>query len=249
MAIMLGVGAQKSGTTWLCERLRLLPGVTFPFGKEAHVWDRVPSPSAVDIHAWGDALRAASADGVGADFTPAYSLLDVETIRSVREAVPGARVVLLLRNPIERAWSSARMALLRAEMVPGEASDAWFIDHVSSSGSLRRGDYLGVLSRWASVFPEEQVLVLFHDDILTDPGAVLGALCVHLGMDASPFGRMRAEDLAAPVFEGPRIPLPRAVHRRLLELYEPALTEMSRMPGWPAGRWLEAARAEERRHG
>lgn len=40
MLDFLGIGAQKAGTTWLYEKLRLHPDIAFPAGKEVHFWDQ-----------------------------------------------------------------------------------------------------------------------------------------------------------------------------------------------------------------
>jgi hypothetical protein len=61
-------------------------------------------------------------------------------MRQVHARFPDARLIYLIRNPIERAWSSALMALRGAEFAFDEASDAWFIDHFHSRGSLSRGN-------------------------------------------------------------------------------------------------------------
>jgi len=69
------------------------------------------------------------------------------------DLMPHLRLIYLIRNPIERAWSSARMALGRAEMQQEEASDQWFIDHFKSKGSLARGDYETCIRQWRNVYP------------------------------------------------------------------------------------------------
>jgi hypothetical protein len=114
MGLLIGIGAQKAGTTWLYECLRALPGIAFPHGKEAHAWDAGAGVGEAEAAAWSDALARVSADGgLACDITPAYAMLDEATIRRVRTHAPEARLVMLLRDPVERAWSAARMAFAR----------------------------------------------------------------------------------------------------------------------------------------
>ena len=64
------------------------------------------------------------------------------------------------------------------------------------------GRYLGCLDRWHSVFPQEQLLILFQDDIAAQPAAVLDALAAHLGIDAGEFRALPAEALGEVVVPG-----------------------------------------------
>ena len=109
---ILGVGAQKAGTTWVCFELRAL-GVRFPFGKEGHVWNNIEESNTDQnkIALFKDktpqkqrrileAIRCPktyfeicdnilsdtekSGDHV-ADFTPAYAGLSLKTYSSIKK--------------------------------------------------------------------------------------------------------------------------------------------------------------------
>jgi hypothetical protein len=110
---------------------------------------------------------------------------DIGSLGRSPSSLPDLRVFYSLRNPIARAWSSALMALERAEMTIDEASHLWFLDHFKSAGSRRRGDYLSSIQRWQSVFADEQFLTIMFDDITRDPGGVLAMLCRHHGVDTN----------------------------------------------------------------
>src|SRR5687768_4600323 len=113
MIHFIGIGAQKAGTTWLYEQLRKHPDIRFPAGKEVHFWDANLGRG----EAWWLALFPDTAAGVReGEITPAYAILDRELIGRVRAIAPQVRIFFSLRNPIARAWSSALMALARAEM-------------------------------------------------------------------------------------------------------------------------------------
>lgn len=174
----LGIGAQKCGTTWLYEMLARHPEVSFPAGKELHFWDAARHTGIESYRSWLD-VRDGKVHG---DITPAYGILPPEVIAECREAFPHLRLLYLIRNPIERAWSAACMAVARAEMTPEEASDAWFIDHFRSAGSLARGDYERCLRNWRFAYGEGAVLVLRYEDIARQPAGLLNETCSHLGI-------------------------------------------------------------------
>lgn len=213
MLKFIGIGAQKSGTSWLYEVLARHPSVRFPGGKEVHFWDAHRSKGiAWYANLFGDAGQCAG------DITPAYAILPAEVIREVHAHFPDVALIYLMRNPIERAWSSARMALARAEMQFAEASEQWFIDHFRSAGSLARGDYAQCLKNWLACYPREQLLIARHEALIDDPLALANRVLAHIGLDAG-FAETARQELARPVFAGRHQPLPASLAAVLLELY------------------------------
>jgi hypothetical protein len=189
----LGIGSQKCGTSWLYSQMSLHPQVAFPKGKECHYWDHCEHP---DADTWVSSLqpsRRTTPDGrrvVTGEITPAYAILPTKRIRAIRERCPDIRIFISLRNPVERAWSAAMMAVVRSEMTPIEASDQWFLDHFRSFASRGRGDYASCLERWWSEFPRDQLLVIFSEDIAARPAAVLKSLAAHLDIDWTDFASL-----------------------------------------------------------
>lgn len=219
----LGIGAQKAGTSWLHANLAQHPRVRFPGGKELHFWDREHARGM----AWYRTCFSGAAPGVlQGDITPAYAILSAELVAEIAREFPGLRLYLLLRDPVERAWSSARMALARAEMEPDEASDAWYLDHFRSRGSRARGDYATVLDRWLAVFPRDALLVLRHERIAAEPDAVARAACAHLGLDPAPLLAESNAWLRARVREGERAELRPALRAALEDLYAEPLRRL-----------------------
>jgi hypothetical protein len=180
----LGIGAQKTGTTWLHEMLKLHPAVGLPADKEQHFWDaqHAKGKSVADY----DALFASMRQPVRGEITPRYAILPPETIALIRRHYPQLLLLFSLRNPMERAWSNAKMALLSREIVSSmkdvdRVNDAWYIDHFRSELSLQRGDYETCLRNWLDHFDQEQLLISFYEDLQRDPRGYLA----HIGTDPS----------------------------------------------------------------
>lgn len=194
----LGIGVQKGGTTWIFHQLSRHPQIVFPRGKEVHFWDKEESSL---VEGWIEALQPHARvlpDGraiKSGEITPAYAVLPGETIAAIRRRCPAVRLFICLRNPMERAWSAAMMALARAQMFEHEASDQWFIDHFRSNASRTRGAYCECLARWWAEFPREQLLVLVHDDIVESPLSVLTALARHLDVSVDDFASLSQTEL------------------------------------------------------
>lgn len=214
----LGIGAQKSGTTWLYENLKRHPGIGFPADKEIHFWDRDLEKG---VQSWLDLFVDADAQRKLGEITPAYAILDEDVVHQIAALIPQVRLFYSIRNPIERAWSSALMALERAEMTFDEASDQWFIDHFESSGSRRRGNYVACLDRWTAAFPAEQLHVILFDDIVSEPRSVISGVARHIGVDLEFYASIRDEDLAQPVFAGTGEQIRPQLYRYLEAIYAP----------------------------
>lgn len=222
MLNFLGIGAQKCGTSWLYKTLSSHPKIVFPGGKEVHFWDQ-KNGRGVE---WYLQIFANEAF-INGDITPAYGILPIEVIQEIYDIMPNLRLFYLIRNPIERAWSSARMALERAEMLHEEASDQWFIDHFNSQGSLARGDYEACIRQWLSVFLGNQLLIIKYEDISHNPVDVLNRCLNHLGLDSF-FNTTSDSELRLKVFKGDSVPLRPSLMPILSTLYFDRIESLER---------------------
>lgn len=115
----------------------------------------------------------------------------------IRRCLPGVRLIFLLRNPVDRAYSnylwSKRNGLetegfehalamedARTANLPAALRYARPFSYVS------RGLYAEHLARFLRLFPRQQVLVLRTEDIASDPNAVADRLQLFLGVDVVP---------------------------------------------------------------
>lgn len=223
MLNFLGIGAQKAGTTWLYEQLCQHPELAFPMGKEVHFWDAY-----YDRGLQWYLPPFEGNEKVKGEITPAYAILPREKIEEIYQINPKMRLIYLVRNPVERAWSSARMALKRAEMTLDEASDQWFIDHFHSYGSLARGDYQQCLTNWLSVFSKKQLLILKFEEISRDPQRLLQCCCKHLGVDGAFFKKIPVESLREKIHEGRGGSLRPVLQQALDGIYQEKIRDFER---------------------
>jgi hypothetical protein len=238
MLHFLGIGAQKAGTTWLYANLREHKGLFLPDTKELHFWDQQRARG-LD---WYRAQFAAAAPHQRAgEITPAYAILEPAVIAELHAALPAVRLLYLLRNPIERAWSAALMAIPRAELALEEASDTWFLDHFHSHGSSRRGDYESCLRHWHAAFGREALHVELFDDILAAPRAVLERCCAHIGADPHGLDHWSDEEMRVARNTGLRQPIRPTLKRALHRLYRPRIERLGDYLGRDLSRWLAEA--------
>ena len=218
----LGIGAQKAGTSWLFDNLKVHPELFLPPEKEVHYFDRdFDKPFSFYTAKFAPAGRR-----ITGEITPAYSVIDDTTIAFIKSHMPKLRLILILRNPMERAWSHAMMDLVSRSGQPYEslAVDD-FARHFRLKSSISRGDYDQILERWLCQYPLEQLLVLNYEDIATQPQEFLRRVFVHLGVSIPqdwstfPYGKI--------IHRGTGIKVPDACGEILREIYREPLQRLS----------------------
>jgi hypothetical protein len=112
-------------------------------------------------------------------------VLEKKQIAHVHEIMPDARIVFMMRNPIERAWSQTVMYFDKREgRRVEEVREEDFLAFIRGQSSLHT-DYLRTLTNWGSCFPKDQVFVGFLEDIHFYPNRLLSRLYRFLGVDPS----------------------------------------------------------------
>jgi hypothetical protein len=233
------IGAQRSGTTSLFNYLVRHPDVLPPLGKEIHYFDlhyargikwyrgRFP---------YGYRLRRGA---LTLDASPYYLMHPQAPGRAAR-LLPEAKLVALLRNPVDRAFShyqhevrGGRETLSFGEAIEQEperlareeerlrADPGYYSFNHHRYSYTRRGQYVEQLRRWVEHFPRSRLLVLQSERLFRDPAAAIGAVQEFLGL------RPHRGDSYEPFFQGEydrEIPL--ELKRRLVTYFEPYNREL-----------------------
>ena len=158
----IGVGTQRSGTTWWQRLLRDHPAVRLPRNrkKEQHFFDkfgRRPMQQA-DIARY-HALFPRAPGELSGEWTPRY-MRDVWGPAVLAQAAPDAKLLVMFRDPVERFRSGVLHSSART---PGRATT------LLSTDAVDRGKYASQLRRVYDYFDESQVLVLQYEQCVADP--------------------------------------------------------------------------------
>ncbi|MDX6286197.1 MAG: hypothetical protein QOG53_1682 [Frankiales bacterium] len=137
-------------------------------------------------------FAAAEPMHVVGEMTPDY-FEHAMTAERMATVIPGAKVVVILRHPVERAYSHYQMQRARFS---AEEPFAELVDIELTSGAravpqphrpyLRGGKYFEHLQRLLDHYPRSSVLVLLMDDLETDPATTYRQLCAHIGVASDP---------------------------------------------------------------
>ena len=192
------LGAQKSGTTSLYRYLTAHPSVKPALRKEIHYFD-LNFERGRNWYLTHFPSHVASGSITG-EATP-YYLFHPAVPGRVADMLPAARLVAVLRNPVDRAYShyahsvkhgfetsSFEDALARELKLIGDS--ARLAEHVDDNYShqhhtyLSRGLYAQQLDRWYPLYRPEQLLVLKSEDLSNHPAVVVQRTAEFLGLSA-----------------------------------------------------------------
>jgi Sulfotransferase domain len=217
----LGIGVPKAGTTWLFENLAAHPEVFIPLKKEIHYFDR----NWFQPLSWYSRRFAEGIGRVKGEITPTYCSLPLRRIRAIRSLIPAVRLLVLLRDPVERDWSHLRMALIgETGRSPAEVSVNEYLEFAEGHPRMRGGDYVEIFDRWLGVFDASRLFVGQFEDLVARPRHLLEEVFAHLGL----FGPHPWDDLPihGQFLQGVPTPMPPAVRRFLVDKHSGSLAEL-----------------------
>lgn len=182
----LGLGAARCASTWLYHILKLHPQILMTSEKEVSFFGK----NCLKM-TWADYQRSFSPPPekinapVRGDISPWYVRLTARQVESVHRLLPNARLVLVIRNPIERMWSHAVMEFARGtggEDFPLDASR--FMRRFERLRLTRDSNYLRTIENWTAHYGESALRVELYDRLLQDPASFLRDILLHIGADA-----------------------------------------------------------------
>lgn len=190
------IGAAKSATTWLQRQLQSDPAVYMP-DPELHFFSREYSRG----KDWY--LSQFSEEGFGrtvGEKSNSY-LYEPEAAVRLHRHLPHAKLIVQLRNPVERAYSNYCMLFRRGEV---GADIGRYID--PSLGENMRflvaGNFAAHLQSYIDLFGREALLILFFEAVLDDPQTQMSRARAHLGLPPrllAPDGQEKVKDKTASV--------------------------------------------------
>jgi hypothetical protein len=203
----IGIGAHKSGTSWIFERLREIDHFELPPVKEIHYFDRkykqnkfhftkrFPSLKSYFesikicvlnfnrinwFYSWyfksySDSWYVSlfKSKKIQGEITPAYSILSVEEIRRLKKVANPEKILFIIRNPIERAWSHYQYLVQRGKKFDKKNLVKEIKSFMLSDEQRKRSNYIEIINKYRNFFQDEDIYILFYDSILNEPEALI----------------------------------------------------------------------------
>jgi hypothetical protein len=200
------VGPQRTGTTWLHAHLRYHPEIMLSEPKELFFFSSLKNPKSPRFRSnelawylrffqeplWRRLLRNLISlwkyrepyrPKVRGEATASYAALDRDVIEDITSLRPDIKVILMIRDPVERAWSHAKKDLVRNRRRKFEdVSPAEFEQFFSDPYQRRCARYAENIDNWSARLQPGHLLVCMFDDIGSRPQELLLEVMAFLGV-------------------------------------------------------------------
>ncbi|MBI1326501.1 MAG: hypothetical protein GC136_02555 [Alphaproteobacteria bacterium] len=175
------------------------------------------------------------------DITDDYLVLDEAEVKKIHAHLPDLKIIVTLRDPVDRAWSHASHYFVNnkghdfddvpVERLVARSMEPWLIE---------RSRYLGLIDIWQKHFPPEQIFIAFFEEINQNPQKVLERLCAFLAIpyDSAVFGDLAEKKINKAAEQEMPLYLRKELSARLL----PDLEILAGIFPEYAGQWLAKAR-------
>ncbi len=180
----LVLGGQRCGTTWLHRVLVEHPDVFVLKGKEPDFFYRVALTESFESY---EALFGESELGQArGDMSVNYCMLTSPVVREVQRILPHMKIVLTLRNPVDRSWSQLKLIhdlMDIREQHLKELSITQMLQTLGQCRVVRRSDFLGILKRWQSVFSKDAFHLSLFEHVPENPKNYITGVLKHINVD------------------------------------------------------------------
>ena len=254
------IGAQRAGTTWLHRVLRQHPRLWLPLVKELHYFDkpatlrtvmnrkerhRVGLSGLMSLDPWymrywfgarSDEWyarlfhRAQTRGLIAGEVTPAYATLDEDVFRRIHRMNREIKLIFVMRDPVERAWSAVNNALKKGVVEAPTIEKT--IEHARASGTASRSAYADTIRRLEAVFPASQIHYCFFDDLRNRPESLTLSVLSFLGVGSATVRLPHAVNVAA----GSK-PIPLEFSREMARDYLPLVGDLCQRFQGPPHKW------------
>jgi hypothetical protein len=189
-------------------------------------------PADLDLYARLFNLRGERLSG---DICPPYAILPGDEARAVRDRFPKARIVYLVRDPVDRFWSQYCMILRRHPAAEPEALTT-VQDFVARSTGQEHSAIADVVARWRKDGDDPDFGLYFFDDLKSDAAGLRRRIVTFLGGDPDRGGETLPADHNRKAAYA-KIPMASDVRDFLVETFADEIRFAARELGGPAEDW------------
>ena len=187
---------------------------------------------------WYASLFKQGRGRVTGEVTPDYSVLGRKVVAHVHEIMPETKIIFMMRNPVERAWSQAVMSFDKADKGSAKSvSEKKFLRRFERNSLTLLTDYRQALENWSSFYPEDQIFVGFLEDVYFHPEDLLRRLYGFLGIDPS----FESSTAREKIHSRSEDKMPTSLATHLARTYYDELEQLHERFGGYASFWLYCA--------
>ncbi len=165
---------------------------------------------------WNDSWYRSlfSKDKCSGDLTPSYAMLSEKTIQSIKKMNSNTKIIIGLRNPIDRTWSHIKMRLTHSEGKKSirEVDESLIEQWIYNPYYFESNNYSAILNKWKKYFDNEQILIYYYDELKERPQQLFNKICDFLEIKA-----IEIENINEVVFKGGQEELPLKYKKMIVE--------------------------------
>ena len=165
------------------------------------------------------------------EITPSYSMLDIEDIKEMHSIAPDAKIIFLIRNPIERAWSQYRFQHKKKN----DKDFEFIINFIDSETQELRSNYKRTIENYLLYYKKEQFKVFFFDEIINTPNNLLHKIVEYLGGNTQNIDKYCNVNLKVNISR--KIQIPSEVLQHLKAKYKSDIIYLNQKYGSYAKKW------------
>ena len=120
---------------------------------------------------------------ISGEATASYAAMEEELINEIFVLNPSIKVIMMIRNPVDRAWSHAKLQLSRTFCkASGEIDFKDFEEFFINDYMMRCGKYTTIIQNWEKYTKPDNIFIGIFDDISKDPQRLLTSIFEFLNL-------------------------------------------------------------------
>lgn len=186
-------GVYKGGTTSLYTYLSMHPEICVSNKKETEYFHK-KDPIYED---YMNFFEHCNGEKILVEASPGYLFDDECILERIKSTLPNNKIIFILRNPIDRFLSDIRHLIKTMNIDSNSTPYDYYLDCIKDlskdvfPNSLGQGLYINFLKKWYSVYPDNDIKILFFDDLSEDSNSVLFDICDWLKLDDSCYRNLK----------------------------------------------------------
>jgi len=220
------IGQAKCGTSSLYKYLTQHPKILPAIEKEINFWNG-NFAKGLDWYLAHFPAISAEHNFLTGEASPGY-LDSYKSAVSVFQNFPSIKLIVLLRNPVDRTMSHYHMCVKQnrdnrsieeailsgIEVMTTKANGNSAYD-VNGNSYLKRSQYIEAISKWMELFPKKQFLILRSEDLFADPATTVNQVFKFLGVEPYQLPEYPKKN------SGNYPPISQSMHRTLSNYFRP----------------------------
>lgn len=176
---------------------------------------------------WYQGLFSPAGARLAAEITPNYCTLHEAQVEEVYQMMPNAKIIILLRNPIERCWA---FFLGESKRLGVDMNDLRSVSQAMNYKYITRlNRYPDFLNKWTKYYPREQIFLGVLEEMRSDPDSFFRQLYQFLNLPVHKPALLQPHDFKDVEVDVSKIPVP--IYEMLADYFRPDIPEVEKYIG------------------